>query len=71
MADDYDVDELVTAIENGSPPDAIDEYVDSTSIHAVVMGTTGAHGADERIFGSIAQQTARTVSVPVIVVPEP
>ncbi|MFW6320633.1 MAG: universal stress protein [Halohasta sp.] len=70
MAADYGVEEIVTAVEDGSPPEAIDDYVDAVGAHAVVMGTTGAHGVGERVFGSIAQRTARVVSVPVLVVPE-
>jgi len=70
MATDHGVSEVIPAVEEGSPAEVIGNYVPSADSDAVVMGTTGAHGTTERLFGSVAQKTARTVTVPVIVVPE-
>ena len=71
LAADHGVDRLTSEIEHGSPAEGIGDYAESAGVDLVVMGTDGVAGVDERLFGSVAQETARTVPVPVIVVPEP
>jgi len=65
------VADTTTAVEQGKPARAIQAYVDSQAIDAVVMGTTGRRGTDRILLGSVAEKTVRTASVPVITLQGP
>jgi nucleotide-binding universal stress UspA family protein len=67
-AETYGVTSTVSAVERGSPVEAIVEYVDENDIHAVVMGTTGRRGTERILLGSVAEKTVRSAPVPVITV---
>lgn len=67
-AGDYDGVETVTHIEDGTPVDAIREYITAHQTDAVVMGTTGNRTTEDILLGSVAEQTVRTAPVPVITV---
>jgi nucleotide-binding universal stress UspA family protein len=60
--------ETVTHVDRGAPDEAILSYVDEEDVHAVVMGTTGLHGIDRILLGSVAEKTVRSSPVPVITV---
>jgi len=60
------LDSVVTAVERGSPPAAIRDYVDAHEIDAVVIGTTGQRGLERVFLGSVAETVVRTAPVPVV-----
>ncbi|MDZ7747200.1 MAG: universal stress protein [Halobacteriales archaeon] len=60
--------ETTTAVVEGNPADALGDYVETNGLDAVVLGTTGRRGIDRILLGSVAEQTVRTASVPVITV---
>ena len=68
MASERDIGTLVTAVEHGSPHEAITAYVDANDIDAIVMGTTGTRGIGEVLLGTVAELIVRTAPVPVITV---
>jgi len=68
MASERDIGTLVTAVEHGSPHEAITAYVDANDIDAIVMGTTGTRGIGEILLGTVAELIVRTAPVPVITV---
>ncbi len=57
-----------THVEHGTPVEVILDSIDSTDVHAVGMGTTGARGTDRILLGSVAEKTVRSAPVPVITV---
>ena len=67
-AEAYGVTSTVSAVEQGSPVEAILEYIEENDIHAVVMGTTGRRGTERILLGSVAEKTVRSAPVPVITV---
>lgn len=50
--------------------DAIAQTVESKNIDLIVMGTNGASGAREAVFGSNTLQVIRKINCPVLAVPE-
>lgn len=50
--------------------DAIQQVVDSKDIHLIIMGTNGATGAKEVIFGSNTLNVIHKVDCPIITVPK-
>ncbi|RNJ25659.1 universal stress protein [Halosegnis longus] len=60
--------EVTTAVVDGKPSTALGDYVEENGMDAVVLGTTGRRGVDRILLGSVAEQTVRTASVPVITV---
>jgi nucleotide-binding universal stress UspA family protein len=67
-AETYGVGSTVRHIEHGAPVEAILDVVESSDIHAVVMGTSGRRGTERILLGSVAEKTARSAPVPVITV---
>lgn len=67
-AETHGIANTVQHIEHGTPIEVILEYIESNSIHAVVMGTTGRRGTDRILLGSLAEKTVRSAPVPVITV---
>ena len=60
--------EVVTAIEEGKPAEAIVSYADDEDVDVVVMGTHGRSGVDRYVLGSVTEQVVRTSEVPVLTV---
>ncbi|WP_128476670.1 universal stress protein [Halorussus pelagicus] len=60
--------EVVTAIEEGKPAQAIVDYADEEDADMVVMGTHGRSGVDRYVLGSVTEQVVRTSEVPVLTV---
>jgi nucleotide-binding universal stress UspA family protein len=58
----------VEAIEEGTPEDVIQTYVDGHDIDAIVMGTHGRTGLDRFLLGSVTERIVRTADVPVLTV---
>lgn len=69
LAADADV-ELVTAVREGSPDEAILAYVDEADVDLVVMGTHGRTGVERRLLGSITERVVRAADVPVTTITE-
>jgi nucleotide-binding universal stress UspA family protein len=67
-ADDFDLAEVQTHIAHGSPAEEIRKYIETSEIHAVVMGPSGRRGVDRILLGSVAEKTVRSAPVPVITV---
>jgi len=67
-AETYGVGSAVRHIEHGAPVEVILDVIDSSDIHAVVMGTSGRRGTERILLGSVAEKTARSAPVPVITV---
>jgi len=69
-ADAYELPDVRTNVEHGSPAAVIREYIETSDIHAVVMGSSGRRGVDRILLGSVAEKTVRSAPVPVITVQE-
>lgn len=54
--------------EEGSPADIILETIEKEDIDLVVMGTSGKHGLDRFLLGSVAEKVVRSAPCPVLVV---
>jgi nucleotide-binding universal stress UspA family protein len=55
-------------IKEGSPSDVIIKTVEEKGIDLVVMGTSGKHGLDRFLLGSVTENVVRSASCPVLVV---
>ncbi|OVE83655.1 universal stress protein [Natronolimnobius baerhuensis] len=60
---------LETQVVEGTPADAILEYVDEHGIDQIVMGSEGRAGVSRMLLGSVAENVTRRASVPVTIVP--
>lgn len=54
--------------EEGSPADAILKTVEKEDIDLVVMGTSGKHGLDRFLLGSVTEKVVRSAKCPVLAV---
>lgn len=54
--------------EEGSPADIILETIKEEDIDLVVIGTSGKHGLDRFLLGSVAEKVVRSATCPVLVV---
>ena len=54
--------------EEGSPADKILKTIDERNIDLVVMGTSGKHGINRFLLGSVAENTMRSAPCPVLVI---
>lgn len=54
--------------KEGRPSRTIRNTIDEEGIDLVVMGTSGKHGMDRFLLGSVAEKVVRTASCPVLVV---
>ncbi len=52
----------------GSPADKILQTIDEENIDLVVMGTSGRHGVNRFLLGSVAENTMRSAPCPVLVI---
>lgn len=50
--------------------DAVNQVIDTKDIDLIVMGTNGATGASETLFGSNTLRVVRKVNCPVLIIPE-
>jgi nucleotide-binding universal stress UspA family protein len=62
--------ELQTVVKLGSISKEIAKMTDNNAYDLVVMGTKGASGVDEVMFGSVASSIVEIVKCPMLVVPE-
>ena len=54
--------------EEGSPADSILKTIDNENIDLVVMGTSGKHGLDRFLLGSVTEKVVRSSKCPVLAV---
>ncbi len=54
--------------EEGSPADSILKTVENENIDLVVMGTSGKHGLDRFLLGSVTEKVVRSSKCPVLAV---
>jgi nucleotide-binding universal stress UspA family protein len=54
--------------EEGSPADAILKTIEKENIDLVVMGTSGKHGLDRFLLGSVTEKVVRSAKIPVLAV---
>ena len=54
--------------KEGPPADAILKTIDEEKVDLVVMGTSGRHGINRFLVGSVAENTMRSAPCPVLVV---
>lgn len=59
---------IVTAVVQGTPFRAIQEYVTQEGIDLVTMGTHGRSGLERYLLGSVTERTIRTSDIPVLTV---
>ena len=62
---------IVTSYSHGDLVDVISRYIEAEDISLIVMGSSGADGMKEFLFGSNAQKIVRHAHRPVIVVKRP
>ncbi|MFB6173650.1 MAG: universal stress protein [Halobacteriales archaeon] len=60
--------EVVTAVRDGRPADAIPAYARERDADLVALGTRGRHGENRFLVGSVAERVVRTCPVPVLTV---
>jgi nucleotide-binding universal stress UspA family protein len=60
--------DVVTELVEGTPQEAIVEYVDDHEIDLLVLGTEGRTGLDRLFVGSVARDVLRASPVPVLTV---
>ncbi|MDP5171900.1 MAG: universal stress protein [Bacteroidia bacterium] len=62
---------IVTSYSHGDLIDVVSRYIESEDIYLIVMGSSGADGMKEYLFGSNAQKIVRHAQRPVMVVKHP
>ncbi|MDI6701971.1 universal stress protein [Methanothermobacter wolfeii] len=60
--------EITLRTDEGSPADAILRTIEKEEVDLVVMGTSGKHGLDRFLLGSVAEKVVRSAGCPVLVV---
>jgi nucleotide-binding universal stress UspA family protein len=70
-AEHHGVTDVVRHVKHGRPAEIILDRIETDSIHAVGMGTTGRRGAERILLGSVTEKTVRSAPVPVMTVAEP
>ena len=63
--------DIKTHYTHGDLIPLINEFIDQLGVDIIVMGSTGANGFRELIFGSNAQKVVRRLNKPVIIVKNP
>lgn len=59
---------LIKESKEGSPADVILKTVDEEGVDLVVMGTSGKHGLDRFLLGSVTEKVVRSAKCPVLAV---
>jgi nucleotide-binding universal stress UspA family protein len=59
---------LTLKTEEGSPADVVLKTIKEEDIDLVVIGTSGKHGLDRFLLGSVAEKVVRSSTCPVMVI---
>lgn len=59
---------LIKEIKEGSPADIILKTVEDEGVDLIVMGTSGKHGLDRFLLGSVTEKVVRSADCPVLAV---
>lgn len=59
---------LIKESKEGSPADVILKTVDDEGVDLIVMGTSGKHGLDRFLLGSVTEKVVRSAKCPVLAV---
>lgn len=59
---------IIPRVEEGSAADKILDVADEESVDLIVLGTSGKHGIDRFLIGSVAEKVVRNSNKPVLVV---
>ena len=59
---------LIKESKDGSPADIIIKMVEDEGIDLIVMGTSGKHGIDRFLLGSVTEKVVRSANCPVLAV---
>ncbi len=59
---------LIKESKDGSPADIILKTVEDENIDLIVMGTSGKHGIDRFLLGSVTEKVVRSANCPVLAV---
>lgn len=59
---------LTFKFKEGSPADMILKTLDEKDIELVIMGSSGKHGLDRFLLGSVTENTMRSAHCPVLIV---
>lgn len=67
---EYKIEDIQITLktEEGSPADAILKTVEKEDVDLVVMGTSGKHGLDRFLLGSVTEKVVRSAKCPVLAV---
>ena len=60
--------QLIRESKEGSPADVILKTVEEEDVDLIVMGTSGKHGLDRFLLGSVTEKVVRSAKVPVLAV---
>jgi len=60
--------ELIKQSKEGSPADVILKTVEEENVDIIVMGTSGKHGLDRFLLGSVTEKVVRSAKCPVLAV---
>jgi len=59
---------ITLTTEEGSPADSILKTIENENVDLVVMGTSGKHGLDRFLLGSVTEKVVRSSTCPVLAV---
>ncbi len=59
---------LIKESKEGSPADVILKTVEEEGVDLIVMGTSGKHGLDRFLLGSVTEKVVRSANCPVLAV---
>lgn len=59
---------LIKESKDGSPADIILKMVEEEGVDLIVMGTSGKHGIDRFLLGSVTEKVVRSAKCPVLAV---
>ncbi len=67
VAEEYGVD-ITTAAESGVPSDVVIQYASDNDVDHIVIGSHGRSGTKRLLLGSVAEEVARNVAIPVTII---
>ena len=68
IKDDDPEIKIILISKEGSPADVVLKTIENEGIDLVVMGTSGKHGLDRFLLGSVTEKVVRSAKCPVLAV---